>query len=201
MLKIETYGDQKYITLDQLKVPEWYKKNKIAGRDAFLKRSLLECGVKRPIVVNNSPGREGIIVDGVATFLVAKSLGINNVPVFLIEESKINEMLLHVVFNTSVGDISREQMILLMESKYCSFFEPDDSILMPTDTYSTAVEAGEEAMKSEKDKAKPIRRLICNLPSNLAELPEKAMREMGTSSINETVILLMKLAVEGDDNA
>jgi hypothetical protein len=198
-LKLENYGDQLFVPISQLSAPIWHRKNPIEGREHFLRNSITEHGVKRPIVINNRLSREGIIIDGLSTVQVARTLGIFDVPVFLVDVSEVDEKKYHALFNTSSTELSKEQMIRLMEADYQSYFEPDDEVLQLSEFYD-AIEAGENVIANTADDPRPIRKLICNLPPDMADYPESAMEAMGLTSISALVSTLIKLVLEDPAN-
>ena len=100
-LKIE------YVKVDSLRSPE--HNARVWSKDATeqLTESIKRHGFLDPLIVNDAPGREGVVIGGNFRLLVAKNLGYTEVPV------------VHV----TIADLKKEQEICLRLNKNVGDFD------------------------------------------------------------------------------
>lgn len=80
-----------------------------------LKRSIQEFGIVDPIIVNNHPGRENIIVGGHQRFQAIKALGISKVPVHYVDLTQEREEMLNVALNKISGEWDDDKLSILLK--------------------------------------------------------------------------------------
>ncbi|MDP2668490.1 MAG: DNA modification methylase [bacterium] len=82
-----------------------------------LKESVKKYGLVDPLLVNNAPNREGVIIGGHFRYTVAKELGIKEVPVVYISISDIEkEKELNIRLNKNTGEFDWDLLIGFGES-------------------------------------------------------------------------------------
>lgn len=93
------------VSVDTL-TPAKYNPRKIQPQDfSQIKKSLEEFGFVQPLVVNNAPGREGIIIGGHQRFKAAKEMGMKEVPVLYVTiEDEDREKELNIRLNKNQGE-------------------------------------------------------------------------------------------------
>lgn len=102
-LKIE------YVALSSLRHPEKNPRRWSKEATAQLTESIKQYGIVDPLVVNNAPGREGIILGGNFRAEVLKEMGYQTVPVVqvtIVDPSKEAELIIRLNKNTGDWDIN-----------------------------------------------------------------------------------------------
>ena len=90
-----------YVPIDSLRHAEYNPRISDEGTRAPVRESIQRHGIQDPLLVNNAPGREGIIIAGNLRYDVLKELGYTEVP---------------IVFAT-VADLEREKDLCLRLNK------------------------------------------------------------------------------------
>lgn len=195
------YGDQPYARVLDLRVADWYDKQPIEGREHFLLNRIREVGIKRPLIVNNYPGREGIILDGVQIYCLAVYLKMEDVPVFFVEVAPEEEGGMHVFFNIHQSENSHEGLMRLTRMRYESYFQKNQADEEIIADYADVIEAGKKAMQKARPVPKPGKRIIATIPPEMSDYPELAMQRLGCTSINQLITAMLKSVVEGEEHA
>ena len=92
------------IPIDDLK-PSGYNPRQLTRKQySNLRRSISELGFVAPVIVNTYPGRENVIVGGHQRVSVAKDLGIEKIPCFLVFLSPDKEREANVRLNRNTGE-------------------------------------------------------------------------------------------------
>lgn len=95
----------KQIPIDQLKPADYNPRKWTAKAVADLKESIKRFGLVEPIVANDAPGRENIIIGGHFRWNIAKELGYKDVPVVYITIPDIEkEMEINLRLNKNTGE-------------------------------------------------------------------------------------------------
>ena len=102
------------VPLGDLKFSD-YNPREISTHDfESLKRSIKRYGFLEPVVVNQFPGRENILVGGHQRVRAAKALGLAEVPVIYVNLPLKEEQLLNLALNRIRGDWQEEQLVQLI---------------------------------------------------------------------------------------
>ncbi len=97
-----------YVPLSSLRHPEKNPRKWTKEATEQLKESILKYGVVDPLIVNNAPGREGIILGGNFRAEVLKEMGVESVPVVYItiaDPDKEMELIIRLNKNTGEFDL------------------------------------------------------------------------------------------------
>lgn len=81
-----------------------------------LKNSLKEFGFVDPVIVNQFPGRENIIVGGHMRVRAAEALGMEEVPCVMVSIDPIKEKIFNIALNRIHGDWDEEKLAEAMVS-------------------------------------------------------------------------------------
>ena len=91
------------VKINELKAAE-YNPRKMSEKEVQdLTDSIKEFGLVEPIVVNNYPGRENIIVGGHQRFNIAKQEGFTEMPVVYVSLDEKKEKELNLRLNKNLG--------------------------------------------------------------------------------------------------
>lgn len=94
-----------HISIDLLKSSEHNPRRWPEDKTAMLRESIRRFGLVDPIICNNAPGRENIVVGGNFRLSVAKGLGLTEVPVVYVKIEDIErERELTIRLNKNVGE-------------------------------------------------------------------------------------------------
>ncbi len=106
--------ETKQIKIDDL-IPAEYNPRKMPDDEMKkLIRSIQEFGFVEPVVVNQHPGRENIIIGGHQRVLAAKTLGYEEVPVVYVSLPPEKEKLLNLALNRISGSWEEEKLAALL---------------------------------------------------------------------------------------
>lgn len=215
MIQIQTIrrGHQRYASITDLKVPEWYCKVINPDQKDFLMASLQEKGFLQAITINIYPGREGVILNGVQIVKTCEALAITEIPVHRIYIQPEHEAECHILLNESRGRLSEQQKRTLMKQRFEIFFGENVGILTPQITpyeiidegsthvadYSNLMKVAEEQYQ-QAEPIKTVRRCVFNLPPEYYDYPEIAVKSFGLKSKSELFIQLLKFCVEDSVN-
>lgn len=106
-----------YVDINSLKPSEYNPRSWTKEAKSQLAESLKRFGIVDPIVANNAPGRENIIVGGHFRYVVAKEMGITTIPVVYITIADLaKEKELNIRLNKNLGDFDWELLAKFDES-------------------------------------------------------------------------------------
>lgn len=116
-----TIGEKKvaveYVAISELKSPPYNPRKWDAEAKEQLKESLKRYGFVDPILLNNAPGRENIIIGGNFRVEAAKELGIESVPaIYLTISDEAKEKELCIRLNRNTGEFDYEKLAEFDES-------------------------------------------------------------------------------------
>lgn len=122
-----------------------------------LKNSLLEFGFSKPIVLNSAKGRENIILEGHQRLIIAKELGMKEVPVVYISISDPKkEQILRLAYNKITADWDMEKLAKIsediLEMAGFSSEELDEVFDIDTETTPEIFDIEKELKKLKIDK-------------------------------------------------
>ena len=93
-----------YINVNDLKDAEYNPRQLTEKQFSAIKKSIESFGFVEPIVVNSNPKRKNVVIGGHQRLKVAKSLGMNEIPVYKTKLSLKKEKELNIRLNANVGD-------------------------------------------------------------------------------------------------
>src|SRR5690606_27044240 len=169
MEKGNKYNGQVYVPVSQLRIPEYNSKKELPRKMETIRKGIQSFGVKSPLIVNENPSRENVIVHGVSVFKIAKELGIEEVPVMYVDLDIEEEKKLRVLLDQKgTLEPSPDEIIdLIGQLEYEDFF----SSSVPSDTLSKLFEAAEKKTTANPPKEKKdIEQLLIRLPLEVKEL-------------------------------
>jgi len=93
-----------HVAIGTLK-PATYNPRKMSDRQTDeLTKSIKQFGLVDPIIVNNHPKRKGIVIGGHQRLAIAKTLGMETIPVVLLNLTEAKERELNLRLNKNTGD-------------------------------------------------------------------------------------------------
>lgn len=192
MDKIKFYDGQKYVATKMLRVPEYYNKAEIAGKHDVIRRSIIENGVKSPLIVNQNPDRENVIIHGIQVFKIAFDLGIEELPVWYIDCTEDQENVYRVLFDQKgTADLTKDEIISLIgELSYESFFENDDSVsaLLEKEFSQTLAKDNGNTVAERRS----IKQVMLRLSDSQKNQFEEIGKDLGAKTQTDTLLLLME---------
>lgn len=196
MLEFSNYNEQKYVTVKGLRIPHYYAKKEIEGDG---KRLLIESvkvnGVKKPIVINTYPGREGIIIDGAEIYKISLGLGIEELPCYCLDVPQEKEKELHYLFSTNVREYSIDEIINQLSQEYLDLFA---DMRIPKELHNDIFEVADEELKiDEVLDLQRIKSFPLRFQEKYGDYPKKLQGITGAKSQNEAIVKLIIDVVEG----
>ncbi|RZJ79776.1 MAG: hypothetical protein EOO47_09730 [Flavobacterium sp.] len=130
MTKTTLYNGQQYLATKLLKEPIGYTKHEIDGAYSVIRKSIIDKGVKSPIILNENPERKNVIIHGVQIYRIAKELGISELPVWYHDCSIEEELELRVLLDKkATAELSPSEVVdLIGNLSYEKFFEIEDFV-------------------------------------------------------------------------
>jgi hypothetical protein len=196
-LKFTTYGNQLFVNTQSLQVSDYYAKREIEGEN---KKLLIEGvkvnGVKRPIVINTYPGREGVIIDGVEIYKISCELNICELPCYLVEVTEEKEKELHYLFSIKTREYSIDNIIeqLKANQDYFSFFK---GFKIPGTSHDDIFNDAAKMLLNGDKNFNRIKGFPLRIIDKYKSYPEKLKVLMGAKSQNEAIVKLIVEVVEG----
>lgn len=191
------YGDCPYVEVNNLRKPGYYKKKTIEGtHQSQLRQSISLNGVKRPLVINEYPDREGVIIDGVETWKISKELNIVDLPVYVLNVPEEKEREIHYLLSIKCNEYHQtdiEAVIEKLKAPYEGYFDKLPKLLEPEfEPIDLDLKANDLNNIQLRKHTFPLR-----LDEQYKEYPEKLQQLIGAKSRNEAIVKLIVLAVEG----
>lgn len=196
MKHINIYDGQKYVATKALRVPEHYNKKEIAGKYDVIRRSIIENGVKSPLIVNQNPDRKNVIIHGVQVFKIAVDLKIDELPVWYLDCKEDQENVYRVLFDQKgTADLTKDEIIsLLGDLSYESFFEDDASMsAILEQQFSKTLWESTNGTITEK---KSIKQVMLRLSDSQKKQFEEIGKELKADNQTHTLLLLMRFYIE-----
>lgn len=192
MEKENFYGDQLYIETKALKIPEYYIKTIRDEKRKAIKQSLLEFGVKQPLVVNENPIRKNIIISGVLLLQIALEIGIAELPVYYVDLEIDSEKKLSVMLDQKGTDAlsSHEIVDLIGSLSYENFF----GIELKRISLDHHLQSPElQSENYEEIKKKSIKQLLIRLSDEDKLRYDSITKEINAKTNSETLTKLMEI--------
>lgn len=102
--------DIKQVPIDDLQPASYNPRKLTEDQHRHLKESISKFGMVDPLIVNSHPGRENIVVGGHMRLLIAKELGLTQVPVYYVNLDEAGERELNLRLNKNGGEFDFEMM-------------------------------------------------------------------------------------------
>ena len=106
----------KWVKPSELKNAEYNPRYISDNEFRKLKQSMLEFGFAEPIVVNSYPGRENVIIGGHQRVKAAIELGLENIPIAIVNLEPGKEKLLNLALNRIQGDWKEDKLIEVLKN-------------------------------------------------------------------------------------
>ncbi|MGN8058774.1 ParB N-terminal domain-containing protein [Pedobacter sp. 22163] len=197
------YNGQQYLATSLIREPIGYRKHDIEGSHSVLRKSIIEKGVKSPIILNENPDRKNIIIHGVQVYRIAREYKIEELPIWYVDCSLEEENELRVLLDKkATAELSSDEIIDLIGSlSYEKFFAIDEFVSQIIDCELSSAKVSQQSLPPVEPKI--IKQVLLRLSSDQKHLFDHIIIELNAKNQTDALLKLIDFYLNnlGGNNA